>query len=222
MIGGAVAVSVPGQLLDWAAVGRAFAGEELSGDGWGAFGPPECTTFALVDGAGHGPLAHRAATRALEAVQRTASADAREPLQRVMRACHVALSGTRGAAVALLRLDLDRRTASFCGVGNIVLHAAPPRHNCGVSLPGTVGFQLRSVRVFETELRSGDAWWLCTDGISSRMTLGGLWDAPPIVSARRLLEDFGGKDDDATVLAVRLGALGPRALAAPARSPSRS
>jgi hypothetical protein len=200
--------------LEWSVAGRALDGEELSGDAWGTFGPEARTTFAVVDGAGHGGPANRAALRALESIGDAVGKSDGEELGRVMRDCHAALVGTRGAAVAILRLDMEQRKATFCGVGNVALRVHPPRRNCGVSLPGTVGYRLPTVRVFEADLILGDLWWMWTDGLSARTLPDRYRLDPPHLAAQRALQDFGSRADDATVMVIRVASLGGAATGA--------
>lgn len=199
----------PARWIDLAVAGRHMQGEQVSGDMFHAFGEPPYVTCAMIDGAGHGPQARQAAERALDTIGRSLTPDPTVSLDRLMRACHVALGGTRGAPVGLLRLHAGLGLAWFCGVGNIALHRLPSRKPGAFSLPGTVGYRLPAVRVFELGLSVGDLWALSTDGLSSRMTLEAFGRDQAAAAAHRMLTAFGRTSDDATVAAIRVLAIGP-------------
>lgn len=207
---GHMEVSGPsGRPLEWTMIGRPHYNEVVSGDAWALLGPEDCQTFVMVDGAGHGPMANAAASRAIESISRGIKEDVARPLQRLMRECHVALAGTRGAAVALLRVEPRQGISSFCGVGNIASALLPKKHNSGISLPGTVGYRIPTVRVFDSPFVPGDVWWLWTDGLSSRMATERFHSEPTHVAARRALAEFGRREDDATVMVLRFATRAP-------------
>ncbi|MCX5540910.1 SpoIIE family protein phosphatase [Paraburkholderia sp. CNPSo 3076] len=90
-------------------------GEEVCGDGWQAQVDQSGLTLALADGLGHGAEAHVAAVAALDVLRRRAGL---APAA-LMELSHAALRHTRGAALALVRIDLARGALAFCGTGNI-------------------------------------------------------------------------------------------------------
>ncbi|APR88086.1 Anti-sigma B factor RsbT / Phosphoserine phosphatase RsbX [Minicystis rosea] len=196
--------------LEWSVAMRPIDGETLCGDAFRAFGPDERATFAMVDGAGHGPEASHAAEQALTAIEHALGPDGTGALDRVMHACHAALARTRGASVALLQICAPLGRAAFSGVGNIALHVYPPRRHGGISFPGTVGYRLPTVRVFDLELARGDVWLMSTDGLSSHVSIDRYRDDPAAFVARRALADFGRRTDDATAAAIRVLSAGPR------------
>ncbi|SDC51308.1 ATP-binding protein [Paraburkholderia lycopersici] len=111
-------VNAPRAALDSPEIGAVcvpYPGEDVCGDGWLALADPGGFTFALADGLGHGAEAHVAAVAALDVLRgRTGLAPAA-----LMELTHAALRPTRGAALALARLDLARGTLAFCGTGNV-------------------------------------------------------------------------------------------------------
>jgi anti-sigma regulatory factor (Ser/Thr protein kinase) len=92
-----------------------YPGEQVCGDAWGVEVDQHGLTVTVADGLGHGPDAHVAAAGAIHAVHRRAG---RLPAQ-LMQYAHDALRSTRGAAVAIVRVDLARSQLSFSGTGNI-------------------------------------------------------------------------------------------------------
>src|SRR6185437_5632072 len=83
-----------------------YPGEQVCGDNW-AFSPTQAgPTLLLADGAGHGIEAARAA----EAAVQTFAANAHGSCEDIVAALHRALAPTRGAAVAVARIDMAART----------------------------------------------------------------------------------------------------------------
>src|SRR5262249_15234333 len=78
-----------------------YPGEVVCGDGWAVAPVEERLVVLLADGAGHGPEAHRATMRAIEVLRERAKVTPEEVVQHL----HGALGATRGAAVAVARLE---------------------------------------------------------------------------------------------------------------------
>lgn len=154
------------------------------------------------DGLGHGPMAALAAQAAVQAFRTGA---ARTPEQ-AMEQVHRALRGTRGAAVAVARLEPDGRLL-FCGVGNITaaLVTATTRTSL-LSHPGIAGHQLHQLRTYEHRLPAHGILVMHSDGLSERWTaadLAGLLHHPPAVIATGLLRQAGTRRDDASAVIAK-------------------
>ncbi|MEX3925304.1 ATP-binding protein [Paraburkholderia sp. BR10936] len=204
-----------------------YPGEEVCGDGWQAQADQSGLTLALADGLGHGAEAHVAAVAALDVLRRRAGL---APAA-LMELSHAALRPTRGAALALVRIDLARGALAFCGTGNISAvaygagrpidnrastgHAqrsagagAPPARECYqlVSRNGIVGHTMRGTQEFELTWSENALLVLHSDGIGTRWDLAawpGLANQPAAVIAAVLYRDFARRRDDATVVVVR-------------------
>ncbi|MCP3723625.1 SpoIIE family protein phosphatase [Paraburkholderia sp. CNPSo 3272] len=204
-----------------------YPGEEVCGDGWQAQADQSGLTLALADGLGHGAQAHVAAVAALDVLRRRAGL---APAA-LMELSHAALRHTRGAALALVRIDLVRGALAFCGTGNISAvaygagrpidkrasagHAqrpagagAPPARECYqlVSRNGIVGHTMRGIQEFELTWNENALLVLHSDGIGTRWDLAawpGLANQPAAMIAAVLYRDFARRRDDATVVVVR-------------------
>jgi len=203
-----------------------YPGEEVSGDGWQAQADQSGLTLALADGLGHGAEAHVAAVAALDVLRRRAGL---APAA-LMELSHAALRPTRGAALALVRIDLARRALAFCGTGNISAvaygagrpidnrasaghahrpaSAEPSARECYqlVSRNGIVGHTMRGTLEFELTWGENALLILHSDGIGTRWDLAawpGLANQPAVVIAAVLYRDFARRRDDATVVVVR-------------------
>ena len=178
-------------------------GEEYCGDGWSYSLSRNLVRICVVDGLGHGLAASRAASVAL-------STFAENPListEERMQCMHSALRTTRGAAVALIDIDLERQIISFMGVGNIagqVIDGETRRHF--VSQPGTVGLEIFRTQEFQYPWTRQSVILLHSDGITSRFRTDeyrGLISRHPSVISGVLYRDFQRGRDDVTVIAGR-------------------
>lgn len=188
---GAVSVPAPGE----AECGDTWAVEE------GAGGP----AVLVADGLGHGPKAAEAAVAAEAAFRRHAAL----PVEQLIGELHLALRPTRGAAIAVAQGMAGGQVVRYAGIGNIaaVLHGSPQVRKM-VSMPGTAGHEVRSIRAFEYPWPDGSLLVMHSDGIATRWDLAqypGLSERHPSLVAGVLLRDFGRTRDDATVVVVRRG-----------------
>lgn len=189
---------------------RPFPGETVSGDralvvdGGAGSEPVSRLLVALIDGAGHGPAAARAAGAA-EAYLREHLAEEIVP---ALDGVHTVLRGTRGAVAAVARLDLERGDLAYGGVGNVEgrLLRADGRDARLISYRGLLGATLPRVRTFTQTVTAGDLLVLHSDGVSASWDPArypGLHAEPPAVVAGIVLRDWGRHTDDATVLVLR-------------------
>jgi anti-sigma regulatory factor (Ser/Thr protein kinase) len=205
-----------------------YPGETVSGDAWGIEADQNGLTVTVADGLGHGPDAHVAAASAVDVVRRRAG---RSPAV-LMELAHGALRPTRGAAVAIARLDLTRSQLMFAGTGNIaasVFNVGKPALVTGgtaaaasassaadggrsswqlISRNGIVGHAMRDSQEFEVTWARDAMLILHSDGIGTRWNLAaypGLHLQPAVVIAAVLYRDFARRRDDATVVVVKSG-----------------
>lgn len=190
---------------DAAGITRALAGEDVCGDAYATRPHGRGLTLMVADGSGHGPLAASASSAAVRAfLDHDRAAD---PPAEVLGRVHGALSGTRGAAVAVAEVDPDAEIVRFAGVGNIagaVLHEGGKRSM--VSLGGVAGFRSPTIRTFEYAYPPGAVVVMHSDGVRSRWSeadVRGLVGRAPLLLAATLLRDAGIRHDDACVLVGR-------------------
>jgi anti-sigma regulatory factor (Ser/Thr protein kinase) len=179
-------------------------GEEVCGDDFGVQERRGSETVVVADGLGHGTDARIAARAAVDAVRKYANLSPKELIIRM----HESMRHTRGAAVGVVELNRERRTAIFSGVGNIsarIFEDAGPSRQM-VSTNGTAGAEIRTVREFTYPWPIGAAVVLHSDGLSARWDLSdypGLLTRDPGVIAGVLMRDHCRHTDDATVVVVK-------------------
>jgi hypothetical protein len=178
-------------------------GEDECGDDWAVHVESGRVAALLVDGLGHGPEAAVAALAAMSAFRDVAA----DTPQSILEAMHTALHRTRGAALSVTVLDAARRTARFCGVGNVDGRVVADDTNRQL-MPqsGIVGHTMPRMRLVEIPWPTGGRLVIHSDGISSRWQATqypGLLARHPALLAGVLFRDFARDRDDATVLALR-------------------
>jgi anti-sigma regulatory factor (Ser/Thr protein kinase) len=181
----------------------AYPGEHVCGDNWAFSDAAQGRALLVVDGAGHGIEAARAADMAVQIFRQYADAPCVEIVERV----HRALMPTRGAAVAVARIDDAARTIRYVGVGNIcgtLVTGEGARHM--VSHNGTAGHVAPRIREFTYDYASNPLVIMHSDGLTSRWDLAsypGLVTQHPSLIAGVLLRDHRRARDDASVVALR-------------------
>jgi anti-sigma regulatory factor (Ser/Thr protein kinase) len=189
----------------WSGLSVALDGAADCGDAWAIAEDDVRTTVLVVDGLGHGDRAAEAAQAAVAAFAERRDDD----LQALARHIHVGMHSTRGGAVALCRLDPQRRRADYVGVGNVagrLLYGG--RSQAMVSLNGTLGtdFVAPRIRALSYDLDDGAALVMCSDGVRDGFDLAahpGLLEHDPLVVAAVIHRDCRRGNDDATVVVVR-------------------
>jgi serine phosphatase RsbU (regulator of sigma subunit) len=197
-----------GGLLEWGWAGMGL--ERESGDLHVVAEFPGGALVALIDGLGHGPeaaLAAREAARVLEERPR-------DPLDELIRRCHDALHGTRGAVMSVASFDAQQSSMTWAGVGNVealLLRAdrSAERRREVISLRGgVVGYQLPPIRASTLAVGPGDTLVMASDGLRSGFATGIPLHWGPQALADSLLERHARGSDDALVVVARY--LGPR------------
>ncbi len=202
--GGALPGGEGGQgALELGVVCQALPGETECGDNWGAACDATSATTLVADGLGHGAEAAIASRAAVDAVMSRPGQNAAALLEDA----HYALRATRGAAVAVVRIDMLADRLVLAGVGNVACHAwlGAGRRQL-VSHNGIVGSNMRKVQEFDAPWGADAMLILHSDGIGTRWNLDdypGLAARHPAVIAAVLYRDFCRRRDDATVLVLR-------------------
>jgi anti-sigma regulatory factor (Ser/Thr protein kinase) len=178
--------------------------EEVCGDDWGWRQRNGRLTIFMADGLGHGLHAHDAATAAI----RVFAKEYEQTPRLLIGDVHAALRPTRGAAVAMLAVDIDRRTGAFAGLGNIggqILHPSGARQNM-VSHNGTAGHAAGRIQEFNYPIPPQATIVMFSDGLASHWDLApypGLLTKSPALIAGVLYRDHSRRRDDVTVVVAR-------------------
>jgi anti-sigma regulatory factor (Ser/Thr protein kinase) len=190
-----------------AVVRRAVGGEQVCGDGWTAIARGGKAYILMVDGLGHGVPASQAAAEAIGVFRGHVAS---EPNQ-ILESIHQALRSTRGAAVAIARIDPIAKQVRYAGIGNIagvIVDTATGATTSMISQNGTVGYMIRKIQMYDYRWTDDSLLLMHSDGLGTQWSLErypGLRQRHPGLIAGVLYRDFKRSRDDVTVLAA-----GPR------------
>ena len=187
----------------WGGISIPVRGEDVCGDTWRVGSRGDQLAIMVADGLGHGPLAEEASSKAAETFGSEPTA-----LPGVfLRKAHQSLAGTRGAAIAMARVDLRERLVKYAGIGNISGSLFCGMDGRGMfSHNGIVGVQMRSVQDFDYPIPGPGLLIMHSDGLQTRWNVDsypGLVLRHPMVIAGVLLRDFARGRDDVTVVVAR-------------------
>jgi phosphoserine phosphatase RsbX len=193
--------------IEWAANSRPRPGESVCGDRMIAVDVDgTAALIGVLDGLGHGTEAAEAASCGVD-VLRAARA---EPLDVLVQRCHRALSGTRGVAMTLARIDFRTDTLSWAGIGNVAADLVAKRP-AGVEVRssarlagGIVGYRIPEALIpQEVPIRPGDLLVITSDGIVEDHLDDIDFAASSLAIADQILRRHAKDNDDALVLAAR-------------------
>lgn len=181
----------------------AVAGESVSGDAHARDWGPSGLTVLVADGLGHGLVAAEASDAAVDSFERHRA----QPVPTLIASIHGSLRSTRGAAVAVARVEPERRVVRYCGVGNIAGAVVGDREvRRMVSHNGTAGMGTPRLVEFTYPWDPGSTLVLHSDGIGTKWDFSaypGLRSRHPALIAGVIYRDFARGRDDATVVVAR-------------------
>ena len=154
--------------LQVGAVCTPIKGEEVCGDGWSVKKAGDTALLMVVDGLGDGVLAAETARTAETVFNESKTAS----LSAIVQDTHCALKATRGAALAMVSIEPERRVLSFTGVGNIgasIVTASASRRM--VSHNGIVGHHLSKVQEFQFPWSAQSVLVMHSDGLKTNWNL---------------------------------------------------
>lgn len=194
----------PASGLRMGAVNVPMPGEEVCGDSWGFARDDQDLVLVVADGLGHGVEARVASAEAIRQLYEHPDLAPKALLAWI----HQALRSTRGAAVAVARIDRVRGKLTFAGLGNISarIYAGSEGKQNLVSLNGTAGHQCDRIMEFSYSWPEDGMLVLHSDGLSTSTGLEsypGLAARDPALIAGVLYRDFCRGRDDATVVVVK-------------------
>lgn len=140
--------------------------------------------LALIDGTGHGAIAHQAAEKACKVLNDYIPST--DPLL-VARQMHHQLKGTRGAAISVFELFPERNRYNFWGVGNVEAYIlVKGEAKQMLTVPGTFGIALPHLKVQQGFLLKNSTVLLHSDGVTNA------WNEPGYRSQTALMQHIPG------------------------------
>lgn len=133
-------------------------------------------------------------------------------LEELLRECHSALQGTRGAVMAVIRFERTSGQCEHVCVGDIgtqlIQYRASHRLPCNRGIIGLAekSYGLSTRPIERVPIRSGDVVLAYSDGLKSTLDISEdavLLREHPLIIADRVLTTYGRDSDDALVLVAR-------------------
>lgn len=187
--------------LSYGLIHQPVVGETTCGDAYLVLDRGSFVLVAVVDGLGHGPHAHEAAEKAIAYLE----AHAEAAPQVLLEGCHRALRGTRGAVLALARIEREHGTLIHAGLGNIETRIVT-EHKVfrPVSVNGIVGHQAFKFRTETFPFAPGDLLVMHSDGISDRFEVKAASRGRDLqLLASQIAHEHGRHHDDQLLLILR-------------------
>jgi negative regulator of sigma-B (phosphoserine phosphatase) len=110
---------------------KAKKGNDLCGDSFYTTETDDYLVCAVADGLGSGELAKKASGKAADIIDQ----NHHESVEHLMHLCNEGLKQTRGAVMAIVKIDYKNKTASYSGVGNIRFMISTERQKAVHPLP---------------------------------------------------------------------------------------
>jgi anti-sigma regulatory factor (Ser/Thr protein kinase) len=177
--------------------------EEVNGDAYYIARRGERELLAVIDGLGHGRGAKEAADVACDTLDDWMG----ERPDELLAAAHQALRATRGAVMGIVVIDHQSEMFQYAGVGNIAVRVLGTREHASlISMNGTLGLRLGSIRPWTRPWVEGTTLFMASDGLSESWDMQsypGLLKSSPQLIAGLLMRDYARDADDATVLIAR-------------------
>ena len=182
---------------------RPVFGETVSGDNWAVRFEDASVLIVVADGLGHGVLAADASRAAVDAFNRAAEPSPAGLLHMI----HGALRGTRGAAVAVARLEMSDARVRFAGLGNIAgTIVGSEKSYAMVSHNGTAGHEVRQIKEFVYPWSRECIIVMHSDGLSTGWNpraFPGVHRQHPSLTAALLYREAARVRDDACIIVGR-------------------
>lgn len=159
---------------------------------------PEYTLIAVVDGLGHGKLAHQAAALAIKTIENSYCHN----LEQLMTELHRELNGTAGVVLGIVIIDYINSQLLCSGVGNITIKHIGIKET-DVRLPKAIlGYQSFNYESKRISLMDDDFLIMHTDGIRNDYVLAPQISSTPQRVANFLASKYRNSKDDALIVVV--------------------
>ncbi|MBL8952505.1 MAG: hypothetical protein JNK82_17125 [Myxococcaceae bacterium] len=183
--------------IDHASAVRPYKGLQSCGDAAVHVAHGKAHRFVIIDALGHGPDAEKTAKKLSALVRETVDLQ----LPEVFARCDAELTGTQLRGAAMGALEVKASESWFTGVGNIDVYG-PRGARRPVCIPGTLGRQVRKLRLQPVDLTPGTRWFMVSDGLRVRdlpKAMESTSALAPREAAAQVLDAAARPDDDASI-----------------------
>ncbi|MBB3697123.1 SpoIIE family protein phosphatase [Flammeovirga yaeyamensis] len=191
------------QKIEIAGYTRPITGEYVNGDAFFIHQEDDYTFFAVIDGIGHGQVAHQIASKLTKYIKERVQKD----IAHLMSEAHYFMKGSEGAALGLG--IIENNEISFCTIGNINARIINQQNNniALLSTDGLIGVRKRTPRVDVRKIQTGDLILIHSDGVNSSNSFHSKVNYHLFtceILSRKLVKEWGSEFDDATMLCIKI------------------
>lgn len=187
--------------LKYGVISVPIMGATESGDAFCVIDEGDGALIAVADGLGHGALAAEASRLAMDYIR----AHPQDTPQALVAGCHRVLGRTRGAVLAVVRIDRARQCLEHVGLGNIETRIVGAEKSYRpVTVNGIAGHSARKFRCEDFPFHPGDLLIMHSDGISDRFDLSPAARGRDLqMLADQIAREHGRHHDDQLLLIAR-------------------
>lgn len=141
-------------------------GNKESGDTYFIHAEEDYFICAIADGLGSGPIARQSA----QIIPKVLSEYHNESIDELLIRCNEHMMQKRGAAVAIVKVDYQRKTIQYSCVGNVRLYILRNRAQMIYPLPvmGYLSGRPQKLKMQQYDYQEGDLFFLHSDGVVLR------------------------------------------------------
>ncbi|MCT8977392.1 ATP-binding protein/SpoIIE family protein phosphatase [Clostridium sp. CX1] len=189
--------------VDFGVFSMAKPGQEVCGDDWLIRTEKDSLCILVSDALGHGEGAAKTSREAVKIFIQ----DKESPLEDKLLNLHEGLKGTRGAAIAIAHVNLNKDSINYIGVGNISgrIFYNETYQSC-ISTEGIVGANMGKYQRFTYKFFEESVFIMNTDGFATSINFNhypGILNKKSSLIAALIYRDFSTKNDDMAVVVVR-------------------
>lgn len=140
------------------------SGNQESGDTYYIHTEEDYFICAIADGLGSGPIARQSA----QIIPKVLNEYHHETIDELLSRCNEQMMHKRGAAVAMVKVDYQRKTIQYSCVGNVRLYILQDRAEMIYPLPvmGYLSGRPQKLKMQQYNYREGDLFFLHSDGVT--------------------------------------------------------
>lgn len=180
---------------------RPIAGESKNGDAILIHSDDDLILFAIIDGIGHGEIAHNISQKIKHFLLENLHAD----ISKLIQDTHKYMVGSEGAALGIG--VIYNRNFYFGSLGNISCKIINDTSLVMVSTDGLLGVRGRTTKVTDKRLENGDVIMMYSDGVDSTFSNGEFKNYHLFSSdilAKKIIQQWGSMFDDASMIAAKI------------------
>ena len=142
---------------------RPFFGERVIGDGVFTSLNEDYSYLIVIDGLGHGMLAHKITTNIITYIKEHLTPNPSKFIENI----HKNIDSSNGAAIGICVINHTESTLTFGGLGNISCKLIASSDKSFISSDGVLGMRYHSVQNMRVALFNKDVIIMHSDGVSS-------------------------------------------------------